>query len=102
MEPLCVVCKRLRLGSFLFHCRAARPGHSDRHHQQRTHAGGMWGEEFGRIVIVEGESGRAAIQAVSSQVSTPAENSGFEMRIAITAISQSICYALEVGHITDQ
>ena len=59
-------------------------------------------EKFGRVVIIEGKSSRAAAERICGEIRTPAKNSCLEMRVAIAAIPQRAQRPLEVGHVNDQ
>src|SRR5208282_2599979 len=82
-----------------FHPRARN---SERNHQQRTLSGGVRLEKFSRVVVVEGESRRAAAERICRKVGATAKNSSLEMCVAVAAISQRVQRALEVGHVNNQ
>src|SRR5437016_3041572 len=59
-------------------------------------------KEGGCVVVIKGQAGRPPSDAIRCEISPAAQQSGFQMRVPVTAISESRQSALQVVHIDDQ
>src|SRR5260370_18933588 len=91
--------RRLGAPAALF---GSRSRNAKRNHQDRTLARRMRREEFRGVVVVERETRRATAKRICREICASAEDSRFEMRVAIAAISERTEDAFEVRHVNDQ
>ena len=59
-------------------------------------------KKFGRIIVVERQSSRAAPKRICRKISAATINSRLKMRVAVTAIPERLKRALQVRHVNDQ